>query len=452
VWYWLLYHTGGTWKGSVPSPWYNEPSGFVGCLGLFASAIAISFHAAASYRHKNCHVHRCWRIGRHRIGGTPYVVCRKHHPGGAPTHEEVIAAHEAAAGKGESLMSISRLSIDGTGRVTGTCPNGRQVEHNSPWPCPNGDWGGMGVRSQIRGFLPHTMVGNLPGTQSEFNNRAFQASAHFLVDQAGQIVQMGPAGPGRWKAWAEAAGNVAWFSAEFADDGNPDNPFTAAQIQAAAQLAELLARPDVGNFPLQVTNSTGGLGVGVHNMGGIAWGGHSCPDEPPEHVRSNQRSAIVALAQQLRGAGPNHVPPVPPVFQVWTTAGQLSLAVLAAQLHTQAATICRMTCEHSPGAVFPNALAAYIDAVFAADQQNMGAGLTWWYVSGRADKEWTTNPGDQPLSALATQLGNQISVMIRMTAERGPGAVFAGNVASYVNGVFARSSLHVPEGIHLIYP
>jgi hypothetical protein len=37
--------------------------------------------AAGGYRKINCHEPWCWRIGRHRVDGTPYIVCHKHHPG-----------------------------------------------------------------------------------------------------------------------------------------------------------------------------------------------------------------------------------------------------------------------------------------------------------------------------------------------------------------------------------
>lgn len=36
-------------------------------------------------RKHNCHVHRCWRIGRHTAtdaDGQTHTVCRKHHPRG----------------------------------------------------------------------------------------------------------------------------------------------------------------------------------------------------------------------------------------------------------------------------------------------------------------------------------------------------------------------------------
>jgi hypothetical protein len=35
---------------------------------------------ATYLRHHNCHETWCWRLGKHPIEGTPYVVCRKHHP------------------------------------------------------------------------------------------------------------------------------------------------------------------------------------------------------------------------------------------------------------------------------------------------------------------------------------------------------------------------------------
>lgn len=85
------------WLGvdSASGPVYLGLSGFVGDLGLFAAAIAITFHAVASCRHKNCEVHRCPRIVRHTTAAS-HRVCRRHMPGGAPTHAEVIAAHHAA--------------------------------------------------------------------------------------------------------------------------------------------------------------------------------------------------------------------------------------------------------------------------------------------------------------------------------------------------------------------
>ncbi len=168
-------------------------------------------------------------------------------------------------------------------------------------PTPNSSWG-MQVPSGVSGLIFHTMVGNLPGTDSVFMNPSFQASAHFGIAQDGEIIQWVSVRGGI--AWAEAAGNPNWYSCEMADDANTYNPYTQAQLDRAGQLTELLSR--IGNFPLQVTDSVSGEGLGTHALGGLAWGGHSCPGPGP---RASQRSAIIAIAKQIRGITP---PPPPP--------------------------------------------------------------------------------------------------------------------------------------------
>lgn len=56
---------------------YDFWSGFGPCL---ISATTLGAGVWAFVRSRNCHVHRCWRIGRHRVAGTEHVVCRHHHP------------------------------------------------------------------------------------------------------------------------------------------------------------------------------------------------------------------------------------------------------------------------------------------------------------------------------------------------------------------------------------
>jgi N-acetylmuramoyl-L-alanine amidase len=273
-----------------------------------------------------------------------------------------------------------KLTVDQNGKIRGPAT----ITYNDPWPCPNGNPGQMSVPHGIQGLVIHTMVGNLPGTISVFNQPSFQASAHFGVDQDGRIHQFGSVRG--WKAWAQEAGNPNWYSVECADNGNPDNPLTAAQITAVAQLLECLSAPGVGNFPIQVTNSTAGEGLGVHFMGGLAWGGHTCPDEPPGHVRSGQRQEIVTAALALRGGQP--APPAKtatvPQPRQWTTAGQLPLAGLAAQHGTTPAAILRLTAEKSPGQVYPAAVAAWLNDLFAgraAPANPVPKGLVLWLPS-----------------------------------------------------------------------
>lgn len=162
----------------------------------------------------------------------------------------------------------------------------------------------------MNGVLMHTMVGNLPGTVTVFNEPSYQASAHFGIAQDGSVWQFGPIGKG-WIAWHAAAANPTWYGIEHADDGNPDNPLTGAQVTASAQLVEFLSR--FAGFALQVTDSVDGKGYGTHAMGGAAFGGHTCPDMPPQHVRSRQRADIIALAREIRAGAAPHPSPEPAV-------------------------------------------------------------------------------------------------------------------------------------------
>ncbi len=174
--------------------------------------------------------------------------------------------------------------------------------------------------------------------------------------------QFGPIGKG-WIAWAQMAGNAAWYSIEHADDGNPGNPLTDAQLTASAQLVEVLSR--FAGFPLQVTDSVSGTGYGTHVMGGAAWGGHTCPGPGP---RAGQRQEIITRAKAIRaGATP------------WTSDGTLSLRQLAAQVHSAPSTILRRTAIRD--GKFPSDVAAYINGVFEGTLSPAAAmpkGLALW--------------------------------------------------------------------------
>ena len=49
-------------------------------------------------RKVNCHVHHCWRVGRHLVEGTPYTVCRRHDPSGNVTAVDVRKRHHLYLG------------------------------------------------------------------------------------------------------------------------------------------------------------------------------------------------------------------------------------------------------------------------------------------------------------------------------------------------------------------
>lgn len=181
------------------------------------------------------------------------------------------------------------LNIGSRGRLIGRA----SITHNRPFPTHNGSRGS----GAMMGVIMHTEVGFDHNVVDEFNTPIREASSTFSVDSLGNIHQYGPIGKG-WYAWAQGDGNREWYSIEFEDKGLPNVPLTPAQVRAAAQLVECLSA--YAAFPLQLTDSTGHRGFGVHNMGGAAWGGHTCPDLPPARVRSSQRPAILALAEQIR--------------------------------------------------------------------------------------------------------------------------------------------------------
>lgn len=87
--HWLAVHTGTV---NEAGPFYGFWSGFGSDLG----ELAIIGGLAAVYRKHNCHVRRCWRLGRHPVAGTAFVTCRKHHPDDAPSPQDVLDAHQAA--------------------------------------------------------------------------------------------------------------------------------------------------------------------------------------------------------------------------------------------------------------------------------------------------------------------------------------------------------------------
>jgi hypothetical protein len=337
-----------------------------------------------------------------------------------------------------------RLTVNSEGQLEGPA----SITHNAPWPCPNGN-PGMEIPKGVMGVVMHTMVGNLPGTITVFNNPGYQASAHFGIDQNGHIHQFGPVNG--WIAWAEEAGNPNWYSIEHADNGNPDNPLTDAQLTASAQVVEALST--YGVFPLQEANTPSEEGYGVHFMGGASWGGHTCPDSPPSNVRSQQRPEILRRAQEIRQG----VPPPPPGTVV--TDGTASLAALAAKYQTHPATVLQVTAEASANGEYAAALAVYVNTVFAVDSVNMPDNLVLhyqlkWSAGQWRDYSWETghayHPEDpQPLRALAVHLGTDSESIVRLTAEKSPGEIFTGPESDYINGVFSRSRVLLPAGLTL---
>ena len=94
--HWFALHTGLIHGG--PDVYYNFWSGFGSDLGEATLVSAVCIGVYTGVRKVNCHTKGCWRIGHHPLDGTPYILCKHHHPGvpnhGA-THEHILAQHHA---------------------------------------------------------------------------------------------------------------------------------------------------------------------------------------------------------------------------------------------------------------------------------------------------------------------------------------------------------------------
>lgn len=119
------------------------------------------------------------------------------------------------------------------------------------------------------------------------------ASAHLQIMATGELVQYVRLDT---VAWAQGAGNSDWHSVE--TQGWPDKPLTGPQFETFARL--LAWGHGAWGWPLQVTDTPAGTGLGTHAMGGMAWGGHACPGT----IRAAQRPALLDRARQLLNPTP----------------------------------------------------------------------------------------------------------------------------------------------------
>lgn len=86
MWAWLLHVTG---VSNESDRWYAFWSGFGSDLGELAAVGVL-------LRRFNCHVAGCWRLGRHRLPGTSYLTCHRHHPDHHPSRGRSLSAAEIA--------------------------------------------------------------------------------------------------------------------------------------------------------------------------------------------------------------------------------------------------------------------------------------------------------------------------------------------------------------------
>jgi hypothetical protein len=92
--HWLALHTGTLHGG--PDIYYNFWSGFGSDLGEATLISAVGIGVYTGVRKVNCHTKGCWRIGHHPLDGTPYILCRHHHPdvpSQGASHEHILEQH-----------------------------------------------------------------------------------------------------------------------------------------------------------------------------------------------------------------------------------------------------------------------------------------------------------------------------------------------------------------------
>lgn len=148
--------------------------------------------------------------------------------------------------------------------------------------------------TEWRGVIEHIAEGSYEGTISWQKNDASNVSSHFIVAKDGRVAQMVDTDQ---VAWTQAAGNGRWLSIE--NEGFSGQELTAAQVEASAQIYAKGVR--VYGYPVQLTESPEGRGLGWHGMGGVAWGNHpNCPGLP---IR-NQRDDVLVRVNQILGLAP----------------------------------------------------------------------------------------------------------------------------------------------------
>jgi hypothetical protein len=145
------------------------------------------------------------------------------------------------------------------------------------------------------GYIPHVPVSN--GSLFAFFNGLVSPNRKFSTAWIAKDGHSEQYQSLDMKPWAQAAGNGQYHAFEV--EGYPNEPYTAAQIETLAVWHNFLGTADI------IVLAPGQRGIGTHYMGGLAWGGHTCPDPVAgAGPRSKQRAAIIARAIALRTPTP----------------------------------------------------------------------------------------------------------------------------------------------------
>lgn len=148
-----------------------------------------------------------------------------------------------------------------------------------------------GDRDAQRGLVLHVQEGE-GSLYERFNTPGIKTSSHFWVSQEGETEQYVSVLD---RAWAQVEGNGSWASVE--TSGFATRSLTEAQVDAVARIYTWGAGSH--GWPPAVSEHPDRPGLGVHAMGGAAWGGHACPGT----LRSGQRAEIMRRVRERLPGG-----------------------------------------------------------------------------------------------------------------------------------------------------
>jgi len=233
------------------------------------------------------------------------------------THNPEVAGSNSAplpgsAGQGPDRQRRSGLfdlrgSVVAAGSAAGTGGTGLSG--------PGDSAASPAVGRRARLFHTGLVVGVGPLVDRDLPLLTLVAAARAAVNRRPLLVLVcGEPGVGKTALLTEAGelgdgavdANFHWYAVQNADDGNPDNPYTDAQLSRIAQVLGLTSRAEVRPVRVPGDRLAGPRGLGTHHMGGAAWGAHSCPDagKRPNHTRSRARAEIARRAMIIPQRGP----------------------------------------------------------------------------------------------------------------------------------------------------
>lgn len=152
----------------------------------------------------------------------------------------------------------------------------------------------------------HTAVSGAESLEGYWNSPGIVLESHFYVSQWGTIYQYVDTNV---RADANMNANDFAISVETWDGGNPNIPWTDAQIDALVRLTAWIC--DTHGIPKRVANGAYGNGVGWHNQYAAEWAGgpRACPG--PQRIPQVQNVIIPRVSGgQVPAPAPEHAPAV----------------------------------------------------------------------------------------------------------------------------------------------